>query len=203
MTSKSSLRSEPIYFDPDGELYLEVGPEKVVYVVCPRSLARASPVSKRMLYGGFAEAKPATGDWRVPLPEDNPEALELLLNIIHGHFAEIPDEIDEIELYEAAVLTNKYDLTHIVRPWAQPWLADLKLQMDIPAHRIWIAWELGDQELFISELDDLRLDCSSNAEGDLVDYTETPLPKYLMLKNLSILGESTTVATLLCLYIYT
>ncbi|OIW22434.1 hypothetical protein CONLIGDRAFT_638350 [Coniochaeta ligniaria NRRL 30616] len=187
--SSPECQGGPVYFDPDGELHLEVGSEKVAYVVCPRSLARASPVFKRMLYGGFAEARPADGNWRVQLPDDNPEALALLLNIVHGHFDKIPMGMREIELYEATVLTNKYDMTHTLRPWAQHWLKELpKTKREIPAHRIWIAWEMGDSNLFKTEVDFLQLYCSLNADGDLVDNTKTrtPLRSFVMLESLGI-----------------
>ncbi|OIW30032.1 hypothetical protein CONLIGDRAFT_632143 [Coniochaeta ligniaria NRRL 30616] len=51
-----------IIFEEDGDLRLEVGPERMPMIVCPKALARASPVFKRILFGGFAESKPADGE---------------------------------------------------------------------------------------------------------------------------------------------
>ncbi|KAI0477142.1 hypothetical protein GGR56DRAFT_691413 [Xylariaceae sp. FL0804] len=90
----------------------------VVFVVCSRALARASPVWKRMLYGGFAESqrRPASldssssssfdatttttttttsgggggGHWTVELPEDDAGAMATLLHIVHGRFGQLP-----------------------------------------------------------------------------------------------------------------
>lgn len=112
--------NHPYYFDPRGDLILEVGPNNASYLVCSRSISRASPVFDKMLFGGFAESKPeADGEWRIQLPEDDPAAMRLLLNIIHGRFADVIAPATEKLLFDVTVLTDKYSLTHILRPWAQ------------------------------------------------------------------------------------
>lgn len=60
------------YFDRDGDLRLEVGPDNIECVVCPRALSRASPVFKNMLYGGFKESKPSKGEWVVKCNDQLP-----------------------------------------------------------------------------------------------------------------------------------
>ncbi len=48
-----------------------------------------------MLSGPWAEAAAAqdADDWTIDLPEDNPEALETLLSILHGSFDSVPKVI--------------------------------------------------------------------------------------------------------------
>ncbi|KAK8112947.1 Nuclear pore protein-like protein [Apiospora sp. TS-2023a] len=158
--------------DADGDLLLKVGTTKcttspafsggphlhdVVFTfqVCSRTLARSSPVWKKMLFGGFAESKPKEGDWIVSLPDDSPEAMSTLLGIIHAKFEGVPllnHLITSHDLFNLTVLTDKYDLTHILRPWARTWLdcvwdtgsTTFKNHLEL----LWIAWELGDQERF-------------------------------------------------------
>ncbi|KAK7963988.1 hypothetical protein PG996_008324 [Apiospora saccharicola] len=160
--------------DADGDLLLKVGTTKcttspafsggphlhdVVFTfqVCSRTLARSSPVWKAMLFGGFAESKPKEGDWIVSLPDDSPEAMSTLLGIIHAKFEGVPllnHLITSHDLFNLTVLTDKYDLTHILRPWARTWLdcvwdsgmCGFKHHLEL----LWITWELGDQERFTS-----------------------------------------------------
>ncbi|KAI0600989.1 hypothetical protein F4775DRAFT_542316 [Biscogniauxia sp. FL1348] len=163
-----------VVVDPDGDLTLRVGQNKpkarygsmaeeaITFVVCSRTVARASPVWKKLLYGGFAESKrPSTSsssEWLVELPEDNPKAMSTMLHIIHSRFENVPRITDSFvldDLYQLTVLTDKYDLTAVLRPWATSWMRSLHqtrnswskslfpTSADLRRH-LWIAWELGD-----------------------------------------------------------
>lgn len=181
-------------FDPHGDLRLVVGHDKAESLVCSRSLARASPVFRNMLYGRFSEAMPARGEWRVELPEDDPNALCFLFNIIHGRFDRIANGIGAVyadrDIYEVAILTDKYDLTHMLRPWANSWLNDIanRHRRDFTS-RIWIAWEMGDYKLFAAECENLYLNAAIDSDGNLLDASGTRLDTCPMLENLDILGE--------------
>ena len=75
-----------VEIDDRGDLILVVGswPESVIeFQVCSRLLARTSGVFESMLYGGFVESKPASGDWRVQLPEDDALGFRLVLDCLH------------------------------------------------------------------------------------------------------------------------
>ncbi|KAI0483772.1 hypothetical protein F4859DRAFT_474091 [Xylaria cf. heliscus] len=204
----------PNIIDPDGDLSLKVGETKciymsrgaapsdddpnhehehevpVIYVVCSRTLSRASPVWKKLLYGGFAESKPScassASDWVVELPDDNPKAMATILNIIHSRFTSIPRITDLINLedfYQLTVLTDKYDLTAILRPWAPVWMRSAKEKHESWGRNntgpvtsdlerlLWIAWEMGDINLFKNVSRDLVLNCSVDANGDLQNNT--------------------------------
>ena len=85
MSDSTATPNRRVVMDPDGDLILLVGcetqsPEQEV-LVCSRSMRRASPVWKKMLYGNFKEAKPAQGQWTVSLPDDEPEPM---LTILHA-----------------------------------------------------------------------------------------------------------------------
>lgn len=125
--------------------------------VCSRTLARSSPVWKKMLYGGFAESKPKDGDWIVELPDDDVPAMEFFLSAIHARFDKVPPfdlKPDFLWLYEVSVIADKYDIVHLLRPWAKAWIkylnsrvsdasADLSLE-----HCLWISWILGAETKF-------------------------------------------------------
>ncbi|KAK7921513.1 Fatty acid oxidation complex subunit alpha [Apiospora marii] len=159
--------------DPDGDLLLAIGEEcpsatPATFRVDSRALARASAVFRQMLHGGFAEARRpgrGGGDWVVRLPEDSPNTFYILLSIFHTQFDKVPqDELkgSRIQLiYDLTITTDKYDLTHCVRPWAALWSAlrlqqvtELNNRKQPGAHNastyvglqkcLWITWELGN-----------------------------------------------------------
>lgn len=161
--------------DPMGDLYLQVG-----VVICQllfdvengghrhsraeefrvdsRALSRISPVFMKMLNGPFAESNKPGEDqkWRVALPDDNVKAMGTLLNIMHCQFGNLPAVTGASgleDLYQIAVLTDKYDCTALVRPWATSWLAAASALVpnaftnDLEKIS-WVAWEYGDKTLF-------------------------------------------------------
>ncbi|KAL2266235.1 hypothetical protein VTJ83DRAFT_5587 [Remersonia thermophila] len=118
-----------ISIDPDGDLILRVGKgsAKQQFRVCSSTLRRAAPVWKAMLFGPWRESKPAAGPWIVDLPEDDPKALRVLLDILHSNFATVPETIDKIsDLKKILDLTDKYDMLSRIRPWAKSWAAILQ-----------------------------------------------------------------------------
>lgn len=177
-TSKPAL----LVFDVDGDLRLEVGKNKVPCLVCSKALARASPFFKRLLYGGFAESRENTmsdtGEWSLPLPEDDVNAMKILFDIIHGRPQEVPkilpmdrealvdpatirvsatfsNSVEAQLLYLVALAADKYCITHIIKPWVQIWLDDIHDEWfdNWCGEVLWAAWLLGDEELLSQQLD--------------------------------------------------
>ncbi|OIW22542.1 hypothetical protein CONLIGDRAFT_675071 [Coniochaeta ligniaria NRRL 30616] len=195
----------PAYFDPYGDLRLEIGSDNAACIICSRALSRASPVFKKMLNGGFAESMPSHGEWVVKLPEDDPEAMIFLLNVVHGQFDDIPETLPEEKLYRLTILTDKYDMTKSLRPWASYWLkrlANTERTVDTQAQRMWIAWELGDAGLFELEVQYLLLNCTtalfvgSNADDPETDAIIRTLETLGFLETLAI-GRTQMVTKLL------
>ncbi|KAI0470670.1 hypothetical protein GGR56DRAFT_678556 [Xylariaceae sp. FL0804] len=234
--------------DAHGDLCLEVGDVYTkCFVVCSRTVARASPFFKQLLYGGFAESKTKTAarrqsllapsvvggfgggggddgrssicsrrsssrrrrnrrrrrssrydddydydddddagddddndddddgdeeDWVVRLPDDNADAMGTLVRIMHGSFDAVPgyeDDVYALTLYQMCVLTDKYDMTHLLRPWAAGWARSVNARsrrlglslLNKACHqRLWIAWELGDAATFEQTATELLLESS-------------------------------------------
>ncbi|OIW30068.1 hypothetical protein CONLIGDRAFT_644092 [Coniochaeta ligniaria NRRL 30616] len=181
-------KTAPMVFDSEGDLRFEVGEgvRKIACTVCSRSVARASPVFKTMLFGGFAESKPSEGAWVVQLPEDDINAMSILFNIIHGHVHKVPkilpktmaelagpsshcsddDAVETDVLYLITTAADKYDLIHILRPWVKYWLDRIKgkkrwakgvWENNWCSELIWAAWILGDLDLLHSQLNKVVL----------------------------------------------
>ncbi|KAK5637572.1 hypothetical protein RRF57_013287 [Xylaria bambusicola] len=99
-------------------------------------------------------------EWAVKLPEDNPTAMALLLSIIHGQFDVVPGYEDLLyvrDLYDISVITDKYDMAHVLRPWARGWLRSALCSTELTGEslrdqycheRLWISWALGDKANF-------------------------------------------------------
>lgn len=187
------------YFDPDGDLRLQVGPDKANCVVCSRTLCRASAVWKKMLNGPFLESRPKDGEWIVELPEDDYKALTLVLNVIHFHFDRIPDPATPTveDLFNLTILTDKYDLTHLLRPWAKSWTKSwtwcLQLTWRHDLRLLWVAWELGHAQLFRQVAQSVVLDVFLDQTGALCYKTAGPLQSYDYLNALGIIGAKATL----------
>lgn len=108
-------------FTDDDDIGGDLRPSQEIRV-CSKAMARASVVFRKMLFGCFAEAG---RDGVISLPEDHVEPMFLALSIIHGHFAHVPYSLSIEELFELLVVTNKYDMTSILRPWLHTWLPRL------------------------------------------------------------------------------
>ncbi|KAI1850399.1 hypothetical protein JX266_004257 [Neoarthrinium moseri] len=198
-TSHAGCLPQPVDIDNDGDLVLIVGHDECIddlrvncqtaydlhkpraFRVDSRAIARASRVFKRMLFGGFAESrKPESAgeSWTVRLPVDTPGAMEVILRIMHGQVHLVPmfDPLDSKHgssslVYYITILTDKYDLTTLLRPWANNWLRlfpTCKLSLrrfrfdtyvsesDLDNNLyyslmdwLWISWELGSEEHFL------------------------------------------------------
>jgi hypothetical protein len=174
--------------DPRGDLELRVGTERkeqdskpTCLLVCSRTLARVSPVFDRMIYGSFTEAKPADGkDWMVDLPHDKPPAMELFLNISHGHLQKTPRALSIHELYDLTTLTHFYDSTQILVPWIRPWINALHDTASGPddavPKMIWISWELGHRQMFEATVRRITMEGPGSmfAEGSVLQQLQMP-----------------------------
>ncbi|KAK1978641.1 hypothetical protein LZ30DRAFT_598687 [Colletotrichum cereale] len=174
MEEVTELISSPtVYLDDNGDLRLCVGADvdehPQDFVVCSRALGRSSPVLKAMLFGGFSESRPeqAGGEWSVDLPEDSTQAMEIVLNIVHGHFHLVPEKLPLMRLYDVLTITEKYDMTVIIRPWARSWMQAVKHQTD-NAHLLCVAWELGDAEVFETMFNKMTWETMVDLQGRLV-----------------------------------
>jgi hypothetical protein len=82
-------------------------------LVCRRIVSQASPVWRATLTRSVWQESATS---RIPLPDDDPEAMLVLLQIAHLHFHLVPEQVDRRTLYNLAILCDKYDCVELTRP---------------------------------------------------------------------------------------
>ncbi|KAK1574460.1 uncharacterized protein LY79DRAFT_593276 [Colletotrichum navitas] len=118
--------------------------------ICSRTLARASVIFEKMLFGPFKESQKEGEEWIVELPEDNLLPMTTVLAIAHGCHRIVPTHVTIPELFEILVLSNKYSMTYLFRPYLRRWIPrtkDVKFGDDTLMFA-WITREIGAKELF-------------------------------------------------------
>jgi len=172
-------RADVTRLDEHGDLQLKIGPDKKVFVVDSRTVLRSSAVWASILHKRVAMPDPdSTTSVTVELPDDDPWALRLLLAIIHGDFSRPPASPKLEELFRLTIATHKYDMAHVLRPWAAKWCdkLDHKQMSSFEAEdalsylrSLWIAWELGDSSIFNSAARALLKLAEVDGDDNLVD----------------------------------
>ncbi|CZR60551.1 uncharacterized protein PAC_10447 [Phialocephala subalpina] len=102
-------------------------PNEVRMLVSSKHLMLASPVFKAMFNPEhFREGKLLGNSDEVPeveFPDDEPETLELLMNIIHGRARRVPSEISFGTFTNLTILVDKYQMVEPAIPYIHLWLA--------------------------------------------------------------------------------
>ena len=116
--------STTIYLDSLGDLRLLVkdpGDEWRTLVVSSSAMCLASPVWRAMLNpkSQFKEAETQ----EVEFPEDDLDALLIILRVAHLKFRDLPESVSFDGLVNLAVICDRYDTVGVVRKWLPEWLA--------------------------------------------------------------------------------
>jgi hypothetical protein len=77
------------------------------------------------------------------------------------------EEKTTAQIFEIARLTNKWNMTRWLRPWAKEWCAKLldpdadaeKIDSEMMAKMLVISWELGDEVRFFKTMEELSKQC--------------------------------------------
>jgi hypothetical protein len=118
---------DAVPLDPEGDVILVVNdPARNVgssFLVSSRVLSLASPVFSKMFGPDFAEGIQVRRGNRpyINLEENDPEAMELILRILHYQCADISFSMDPKSLAVLAIHCDKYDCIRALRPWAAHW----------------------------------------------------------------------------------
>lgn len=117
----------------------------------------------------FAEANSDT----ISLYGDNPSALKILFRIAHLQFDLVPKILTMNELLHVSVVVDKYQAMELVLPflssWAQSFAAEITQGSDAYESWLCIAWVFGWDDIFELATTNIILDCTTNAEGRLMD----------------------------------
>lgn len=187
-----------VYFSSEGDTHLFLSslnsPDNelrvVIFVVSSHAMASVCDAWADMVMGHVdccKEEEPVEngsadgGVASIPLPDDDPDGLEVLLNIAHLRFDRVPEKLKFKRLLAVAVLMEKYGVTKSVRPWWQRWLATVKDKANVPGYEelLYIAWAFGDEKMLKSGVDhlirsvrfDVEEERSVTPKGVILDFS--------------------------------
>ena len=104
--------------DPSGDLRLHTDTQD--FIVSSKAMCLASPVWRAMFDPQGPWPKQASDTFK--LPEDDPNALLIILRIAHLQFYELPDVLLVYEhLLQLAVFCDKYDIVLILDIFCYVW----------------------------------------------------------------------------------
>ncbi|KAF8426733.1 hypothetical protein EV426DRAFT_592600 [Tirmania nivea] len=179
----ASWKVSNIQFDPDGDVILVIPSEaQKRFQVNSHSLCLASSVFRVMLGANarFSEGNAlrnrdaSSPPIEITLGDDNPNALALLLRIVHHQYDWVPRTLDDNQLYQVAIVCDKYDMRGVLGLWLDQWIPeDTKSGGKITGDQwLFIAYAFGKQALFTELSKDLILTSTVDAGGSLL----APLP---------------------------
>jgi hypothetical protein len=98
-----------------------------------KHLSFSSPYFKRNLQSGMLESQTLRfrGHVEFCMDEQDPEAMLIVLNIIHGKSRQVPKVVDLNMLTKLAVIVDYLECLEVVEPYSDRWVDNLK--GDIPA----------------------------------------------------------------------
>jgi hypothetical protein len=125
-----------------------------------------------MLYGNFRESMKATStteNWAVELPEDDPFGLKVLLHIIHSKYELVPSIVTLGYLDRILVVSDKYDMSHLIRPWANAWFQPLAKNVKATEYSLMlrVAWNLGADHVFKQVVKSICLEYTVDQQGEV------------------------------------
>jgi hypothetical protein len=127
-------------------------------------------------------------------PEDDPEAMKIILSIVHGHYQNVPQTITCDQqgncnmwpaLYHVAVLVDKYDLARLLQPWVRNWMNmnSYYLMTSLFKHPmngsrnaerlLWCAWEFGNTLLLTRVMGKMCRGLALRDDGTLIRDSTT------------------------------
>ncbi|WZH39715.1 uncharacterized protein QYS62_000640 [Fusarium acuminatum] len=185
------FRKSTICFDPNGDLMLTIGSGLGRnMLVDSRALSRASHKLHTIL---SRDGKRNDNSWTLELPEDDPLPFTILLDLIHTRFERIPVRVTLNQLYGICILTQKYNITEVLRPVAERWYKYIgwtpEGEYGLFFKKAFVAWELGFTEdlsemaghvvlnCYLDEDDQLVIGKEKEKLSDFSDFQRIPLLK--------------------------
>ncbi|KAI9781704.1 MAG: hypothetical protein M1816_002200 [Peltula sp. TS41687] len=109
----------------------DIGSEEMRMRVSSKHLTLASSQFERMFQGDWREGNTlrSAGSLEVPLPGDDPAAMLILMNIIHGRTRKVPRLVDLETLTRLAILIDYYQFHEAVEVFSDMWVDGLKEQL--------------------------------------------------------------------------
>jgi hypothetical protein len=152
--------------------------------VSSKHLILASPTFRSMLGPNFEEGQRLRieGSTDIALGDDDPDAFEILLNIVHGLTRRVPRSVSLDMLTKLAVLVNYYQMHEAVELFSDTWIDTLVKeglpQSYGPEAVCWllITWVFHKPLEFRSVSRVIELGCDENLEDDFDEGLPIPPP---------------------------
>ncbi|RPB26221.1 hypothetical protein L211DRAFT_804964 [Terfezia boudieri ATCC MYA-4762] len=171
-------RIASITFDPIGDLMLVLGPPtcQARFHVSSKVLSLSSPVFRTMLNfkSGFKEGKDlaertaSSPPMELFLGDDNPNALAIILRIIHVQTRWVPQSLGPERLYEIAIISDKYDMRDSLDYWLEKWAPE-QFEGTISVDKwLFIAFVCGRVAEFRALSRELMLECQADNDDNLI-----------------------------------
>lgn len=152
--------------------------EKIQMRVSSRHLILASPTFRISLGSDtFAEGQTlrSEGNVVVPLPDEDPDAMIILLNIIHGLSSKVPRRVDLNMLSRLAVVVHHWQMHETVELWSDTWIEHLKREKGLPRSYtpkillswLFISWVFRKDEDFENMSKILERECDDNLDNEV------------------------------------
>jgi len=185
-------RVASIEFDLQGDVLLTLlSSAKIAkFRVNSNILCLASPVFRAMLgpKSQFRERAALTGrtsasePLEISLSDDDPEALGVIMRIIHLQYDWVPPSLNEDQLYKVAVICDKYSMRQSLEVWLTKWVSPLVTPPAKPVSGdrwLFIAYAFGKKALFSRLTRDLILQCRSGKDGNLLTGNGETLSEHI------------------------
>ncbi|KAF2455416.1 hypothetical protein BDY21DRAFT_75818 [Lineolata rhizophorae] len=166
-SAESDAATELLHvFDAEGDITLFVGRDKVhEFRMCSSWLASASET-----WADMVDSAMATDSQSIQLPDDDPLALKLMLQIVHFQFSRLTKFITLQELYSIAMLSQKYRVRELFKPFVENWIRQLareRLDAD-QTEWILISYEFGASDIFLQWMDHLARNAEKDEDGCVI-----------------------------------
>ena len=145
---------QSIEIHPPGDLWLRAPPKR--FKVLTAALRLASPVFDCLLdpNGPFKESRVLRANLPEDLvfEEDDPDVLEIILNIIHHKGRRVPTKLAPEAIADVAALSDKYDLASALQGWGALWFGHYEakdmVEKGVPGMWLEASWRLRSPMVF-------------------------------------------------------
>ncbi|KAK5662296.1 hypothetical protein OQA88_8202 [Cercophora sp. LCS_1] len=183
-----------IKYHIDADLYIKLtnkdGP--ILYKVWSPVVAAASPVWRKIIYGG-SYPHFQNGKWVIEMLDDDVFGLDVIMSIAHWKFHELPERPNVDELYGLAKMISKYDCSQLIVPYMQVWVGSLNWHVAMNDNSsknddektLYLTWILGEGRWFSRVVSRVAYKATINDDGELVDskgnlWKDQDLPDYVI-----------------------
>ncbi|KAK3349622.1 hypothetical protein B0T25DRAFT_610517 [Lasiosphaeria hispida] len=181
-------------YHTDADMYIKVCQAEgfALYKVHSDLIAAASPVWRKMVYGGSFPRRGA-GKWVVDMlgPEDKAFGLDVIFSIIHYKFHEIPLRPDVSQLCDIAAVVEKYQCAHLLVPYMKEWVTGLNWHIVMSngnydgEKTMYLTWVLGEGRWFSRVVGKVACQSTIDDDGNLLNasgqrWKDQQLPDYII-----------------------